>query len=100
MSWTMIAVLAVGAYAWKALGLVVLGGRTLGPRAAALATLLPAALFSALIVVMTVADDDALVLDARVVGVAVGAVAAWRRAPFVVVVLVAMAATAITRALG
>jgi hypothetical protein len=96
----MIAVLAVGAYAWKALGLVVLGGRTLVPRAAALATLLPAALFSALIVVMTVADDDALVLDARVVGVAAGAVAAWRRAPFVVVVLVAMAATALTRALG
>lgn len=100
MSWTMIAVLAVGAYAWKALGLVVLGGRELGPRAAALTSLLPAALFSALIVVMTVAVDDGLVLDARVVGAAAGAVAAWRRAPFVVVVVVAMAATALVRAIA
>jgi branched-subunit amino acid transport protein AzlD len=81
VSWTAIAVLALGAYAWKVLGLVVLGGRRPGPRAAALATLLPAALFAALIVVMTVAVDAALVLDARIVGVAAGAVAAWRRAP-------------------
>jgi len=61
---------------------------------APVASLLPAALFSALLVMMSVTDGSELVLDARLVGVAVGAVAVWRRAPFIVVVVAAMAATA------
>ena len=46
---------------------------------------------------MTLADGETLVFDARVVGVAVGAVAVWRQVPFVVVVVAAMAATALFR---
>jgi hypothetical protein len=59
----------------------------------------PAALLSALIVRDTFASGDRLVLDAMAVGVAVAVVAAWRRAPFVVVVTLAAATTAILRQL-
>jgi hypothetical protein len=62
--------------------------------------LLPAALFGALIVVSTFADDRSLVLEARVAGLAAAGVAVWRRANFVVVVLVAALATAAVRAVS
>jgi hypothetical protein len=62
--------------------------------------LLPAALFGALVVVSTFGGDRALVVDARVAGVAAAAIAVWRRAGFVVVVLVAAATTALVRAVS
>ncbi len=98
MSWTAILVLAAGSYAIKALGLLVLGDQRVHARLSAVAALLPAALFGGLIAVMTFAHDEHLVLDARVAGLAAGGVAAARRAPFVVTVLIAMAAAATVRA--
>jgi branched-subunit amino acid transport protein len=98
MSWSAILVMAAGAYAFKAIGLLVLGGRTVAGRMQPLVGLLPAALFSALIVQQTLVSDGELVIDARLAGVLAGAIAVWRRAPFVVVVLVAMAVTALVRA--
>jgi hypothetical protein len=59
--------------------------------------LLPAALLAALTIVSTVGDGQAVVLDARLVGLVVAGLALWRKLPFVVVVLLASAATAITR---
>lgn len=99
MSWVSIIVLVVGAYGFKVFGVLGLGRFADGAaaRVEPLTSLIPAALFAALIVVQTVAGDEALVLDARVVGVGVGAVAVWRRAPFVIVVVVAMTATALVR---
>ena len=99
MSWTAMIVLVGGAYGFKALG--VLGLARIADGGAArlepLTALIPAALFAALVAVQTVGGDEALVLDARILGVGAGAVAVWRRAPFVVVVLVAMAVTALVR---
>ena len=92
MSWTAVMVLSAGAYLFKLVGIS--AGERFSRPLAPVASLLPAALFSALLVVMTVTDGSSLTLDARLVGVAAGAVAVWRRAPFVVVVLAAMAATA------
>ena len=43
---------------------------------------------------MTFEEAGELVFDSRVAGVAVGAVAAWRKAPLLVVVAAAMAVTA------
>ena len=89
-------VLVAGSYALKVLGVTALGAvveRRLGP----LVSLLPAVLFSALIVVMTFEEAGELVLDARVVGVGVGAVAVWRKAPLLVVVLAAMSVTSALR---
>ena len=59
--------------------------------------LLPAALLAALTVVSTLSDGRALTVDARVVGLLVAGLALWRRAPFVVVILLASAATALVR---
>jgi branched-subunit amino acid transport protein AzlD len=89
--------LAVGTYGLKAAAPVLLGGRRLPERLARVAELLPAALLGALVVVSTISDEATLHVDARLVGVAAAAVALWRKAPFVVVVLVAAAATAVAR---
>jgi branched chain amino acid efflux pump len=106
MSWWAIGVLAVGAYGCKLFGVFVLarldsraGMATAGPlrRFPLIATLIPAALFAALIAVQTLDVDGSLRLDARAAGVAVSAVAVWRRAPFAVVVIAAMAVTAAIR---
>lgn len=101
MSWSAILVLAAGAYLFKAAGLLVLGEsdeRGLGVR---IGRLLPPALLTALIVVQTIgaADGEGLVLDARAAGIAAAAVAVWRNAPFIVVILVGAAVTAVLRAL-
>ena len=98
MSWPLMIALVAGAYGFKALGVSSLGGRIehrLGPAV----TLLPAALFAALVVIMTFEDAGTLALDARAAGVAAGALAVWRRAPLILVVAVAMAVTAAVRAL-
>lgn len=100
MSWTAIAVLAAGAYAWKALGVVVLGRLGLHLRVIDVVGLLPAALLAGVIVLQTLTDGTSLVVDARLAGVAVGAVAAWRKAPLPVVLVVAAVTTALLRAVG
>ena len=99
MSWGVIIVLVVGAYGLKVFGVLGLG-RVSGSATARFepfTSLIPAALFAALVAVQTVGDGESLVLDARLLGVAAGAVAVWRRAPFVVVVVIAMAVTACVR---
>jgi hypothetical protein len=78
------------------------GGRVLArrPALARLATLIPAAVVMAVIVQLTLGVGRSLVIDARVVGMSVAAALVWRRAPFVLVVVAAAAATAAVRALG
>ena len=95
----MILGLAAGAYAFKALGLLAIGPRSSSARALRVVALLPAALLCALIAVQTFGAERALTLDARAAGVAVGAAAAWKRAPFMVVIVAAAAVTAAVRAL-
>lgn len=92
-------VLATGTYAFKAAGPLVLGDRTLPYRLRYFVDLLPASLLAALTAVSTLGDGQSLVIDARVVGMVVAGFALWRRAPFVVVIIVASAATAVTRLL-
>jgi hypothetical protein len=98
VNWAAIFVLSGGCYMAKLAG-VVAGDRfsaTLGP----VTTLLPPALFAGIVVLTTVVDGTALVVDARLVGVAVAVVAVLRRAPFVVVVGLAMVVTAGLRLMG
>jgi branched-subunit amino acid transport protein len=89
VSWLAILVLAVGTYALKATGFVA-GARELPPRATAVMALLPAALLAALAAVQTFGVPGGLAVDARAAGVAAAAIAIALRAPFVVVVAVAM----------
>ncbi len=98
MSWTAILILSGGCYLAKLTGVV--AGDRFATVLAPVTTLLPAALFSAIVVLMTVADGTALVLDARLLGVSVAVVAVIRRAPFAVVVGLAMLATAGLRLLA
>jgi len=99
-AWLVIAGLGVGTYALKAAGPLLLGGRRLPAPVARLAALLPAALLAGLVVVSTVASGRALVLDARLAGVLAAGVALRLRAPFLVVVAVAVAVTGALRALA
>ena len=80
MSWTALAVLSVGAYAFKLAGVV--AGERFAERLAPVTLLLPAALFSALVATMAMADGPALVVDARLIGVVAGVLAVVRRAPW------------------
>jgi branched-subunit amino acid transport protein len=90
-------VMTMGTFALKSAGPLVLGDRALPLRLQQLVDLLPAALLAALTVVSTVGDGRAIVLDARLVGLVVAGVALWRKLPFVVVVVLACAATALVR---
>ena len=69
------------------------------PRAERAAALLPIALLAALTATQTLATGEELRVDARVAGVAVGAVAVLARAPFLLVVALAAATAALLRLL-
>ena len=70
------------------------------PRVARVASLVTVALLAALVAVNTFTSGAAVVVDARLVAVAVAAIALALRAPFVVVVLLAAVVAAGLRALG
>lgn len=65
-----------------------------------LLTLLPLAIVSSVVAVQVATTGRDVVLDARVVGVGLAAILAWRRVPLALVVMAAAAATALTRAAG
>jgi branched-subunit amino acid transport protein len=98
--WVLIIVLSCAAYGLKVLGFVVVGGRTMPPVLNRCLALIPASLLAALVAKDTFTTAQELVLDARAVGLVVAIVAVWRKAPFIVVVVAAMAATALVRALA
>ena len=67
-------------------------------RARRLVELVPVALLAALVVVEAIGDGRHYDLDGpRLAGFAVGAVAVWRRAPFLVVVVAAAVTAAVLR---
>ncbi len=100
MSWTTLLLLAVGSYMFKAAGLVLGRGWRPPTIVQGCLDLLPAALIAALIVVNTVVAERRIVVDARLAGVAVASVAAWRKAPFPVAVLLGAGVTALVRKVG
>ncbi|MBA4866872.1 AzlD domain-containing protein [Streptomyces sp. PSKA54] len=97
--WIAIGVTAVGCYAVKLIGLLVPAGALERPVVKRLAALLPVALLAALTAQQTFADGQALVLDAKAAGLAAAAVALLLRAPFLLVVGVAVVVTAAVRAM-
>ncbi len=100
MTWAVLLALGVVSYALKAVGPLVAGGRTLGPETRRVLELVSVPLLAALIVVQTFSTGHRLEIDARVPALAVAAVLAWRRAPFLVTVLAAAATAALLRALS
>ena len=99
-AWVVVLAVGTGTMLLKAAGPVLLGGRPLPERLRSVVALLAPALLAALVATATFGEGRALVLDARVVGVAAGAIALAARAPVLAVVLVAAAATAVARLIG
>lgn len=101
-TWLLVAAVVAGCYAEKAAGFFVPATVLDRPAVRRVVELLPLALLAALVVVQAIADGRHIELDGpRLAGVAAGALAVWRRAPFLVVVLAAAATAALLRlALG
>jgi branched-subunit amino acid transport protein len=97
--WITIAALAVATALIKASGPVAFGGRALPAPAVRVISLLAAALLSALVITQSFADDQELVLDARVAGLAAASGALALRRSLVETMVGAAAATALVRVL-
>jgi branched-subunit amino acid transport protein len=98
-TWLVVGLVGAGTIAIKAIGPVLLGGRPLPERLSSVIELLAPALLGALVAVQTFGDGQALAVDERVLGVAVAAIAIWRKAPLLLVVILATVTTAFARAL-
>ncbi|WP_214406888.1 AzlD domain-containing protein [Pseudonocardia lacus] len=92
--------LAAGTYLLRLAGLVLRERVALPERVQRYVDLGATALLVALVATAALTEDGGSAGWARPAGVAVGAVTAWRRAPFVVVVVVAAGTTAGLRAVG
>jgi uncharacterized membrane protein len=96
--WVLVMATAAGCYLLKLAGFLVPARVLDHPRSRQLVELLPVALLAALVVVEAFADGRQLDFDGpRLAGFAVGAVAVWRRAPFLVVVVLAALVAALLR---
>jgi branched-subunit amino acid transport protein len=100
MTWGLVLGLAAGAYLFKVLGLVIIGGRAIPPALDRCLALVPAALIAAIVVKDTFSIGQHMQVDARLAGVAAAVIAAWRKAPVVVVIVVAAGVTAAIRAIN
>jgi branched-subunit amino acid transport protein len=96
-SWITVLATGVGTVVLKAVGPVGVAGRELPPRVASLLSMIGPAILAALVVTETFAHGRSLVVDARIVGVAAGAVAVLLRAPLWAVVVAGAVATAVAR---
>jgi branched-subunit amino acid transport protein len=98
MTWTLVFALAAGAYFFKVLGLVIIGDRALPPMLDRCLALIPAALIAALVVKDTFSVGQHLQIDARAAGVGVAVIAAWKKAPLILVIVLGAGVTAAIRA--
>jgi len=100
MTWSALLILAAGTYLLRLAGLALRGRLRLPARVDRYVDLGATALLVALVATATLLDGDDFAGWARPAGVLVGGLAAWRRAPFVVVVVLAAGTAAGLRALG
>lgn len=100
MSWAAVLTLGVGTYLLRLVGIVLRDRMTVPQRVERYLDLAATALLVALVATATLTEGGAFAGWARPAGVLVGAVAAWRRVPFVLVVVLAAGTTAGLRMLG
>ena len=93
--WAAVVVGSLGCYLLKLAGLSVPAAWVQAPWVVRVVDFVPAALLAALVVVQAATSGHHLVLDGRLVGLAVAALALALRAPFIVVLLLAGAAGAL-----
>jgi branched-subunit amino acid transport protein len=100
VNWPAVLALAAGTYLLRLAGLVLRDRVTVPARVERYVDLGATALLVALVATAALTDADGFAGWARPAGVAVGALAAWLRVPFVAVVVLAAATTAGLRAAG
>lgn len=98
--WGAVVVAAVLSFVQKWLGYQVPESVLQRPWVAHVTSLLPVALLGALVATQTFTSGPAIVLDSRLAGLVAAGLLLWRRAPFLVVVLVGALVTAGLRLLG
>jgi branched-subunit amino acid transport protein len=97
MSWFAIGALAVGTYAMRLAGPLLRSRIALSETVKRYLSLSAVALLAALIATAALVEHGGFAGVARSVGVLVGALLAWRRLPFVVVVVAAAVTAALIR---
>ena len=93
--WVAVVVASLGCYLLKLAGLSVPAAWVEQPWVARIVDFVPAALLAALVAVQTFTSGQDLVIDGRLAGLLVAAVALALRAPFIVVLVAAGAAGAL-----
>jgi branched-subunit amino acid transport protein len=97
--WVAVLAASIGCYLLKLAGLSVPRSWVEQPWVARIVDFVPAALLGALVAVQAFTSGQQLVIDGRLAGVAVAAVALALRAPFIVVLVLAGAAGALVHVL-
>jgi branched-subunit amino acid transport protein len=97
--WTAVLAASIGCYLLKLAGLSVPASWVEQPWVARVVDFVPAALLAALVAVQALTSGQSLVVDGRLAGLAVAAVALAFRAPFIVVLVLAGAAGAVVHLL-
>lgn len=92
--------LGVGTFAFRLAGPTLRARVTISPRVEKLMLVSVAVLFAALVATSSLVENQAFAGYARPAGVLVGGVLAWRKAPFVVVVIAAAGTAAVLRLIG
>lgn len=87
--WTAVVVGSIGTYLLKLAGLSVPAAWVEQPWVARIVDFVPAALLAALVAVQGLTTEDRIVVDGRLAGLAVAALALALRAPFIVVIALA-----------
>ena len=98
--WAVVLAGSLGCYLLKLAGLSVPAAWVQHPVVTRVVEFVPAALLGALVAVQAATSGTDLVLDGRLVGLAVAAVALALRAPFIVVLVLAGAAGALVHVLA
>jgi branched-subunit amino acid transport protein len=98
--WATVLVASVGCYVLKLAGLSVPAAWVEQPWVARVVDFVPAALLAALVAVQGLTSGHDIVVDGRLAGLAVAAIALALRAPFIVVLVLAGATGALVHLLG
>jgi len=97
MTWDYIFMLALGAYAFKSGGLIILNKFNLDRFFQNSVLLIPIALLAALITEQTFVIDQAIDLDERVIGLLIALVLIKKKSPFLIIILCPVVAVALLR---
>jgi len=95
-----VATLAIGVYAQRAAGALLVDAERIGERTRRVLDALPVTIIAAVVALTALTAGGEVELDARAPGLAAAAIAAWRGAPMIVIVGVAALVTAVVRGAG